>query len=241
MHRSPYRRDGSGRYGDWKARLVRGTLCHVDVNVSQRAKLSHRVLLRSFLILVVVSVAGCRGGGGTMTPIYDPATRELIRLDYDTNGDGRVDVRTYMAGGRPVRLEGDQDGDGKLDRWEYYGPDGALLKLGTSSARDGVEDTWLFQSGGADRRIEIATGRDGIVDRFEFYAGPDLVRVETDANRDGVIDHWEQYDHGNLSRLSMDDERHPGKPVRRLTYAEGREPLLEVDVNGDGNFKPAAR
>ena len=45
-----------------------------------------------------------------MTPIYDPATRELVRLDYDINGDGRIDVRTYMAGGRPVRLEGGAQG-----------------------------------------------------------------------------------------------------------------------------------
>mgnify|MGYP006291536115 CR=1 FL=1 len=86
-----------------------------------------------------------------------------------------------MAGGRPVRLEGDQDGDGKLDRWEYYAPDGSLVKLGTSTARDGVEDTWLYENG-TDRRIEMSTARDGVVDRFEFYKGTELVRVETDTN-----------------------------------------------------------
>ena len=130
--------------------------------------------------------------------------------------------------------------DGKLDRWEYYAPDGSLVKLGTSSARDGVEDTWLYENG-TDRRIEMSTARDGVVDRFEFYKGTELVRVETDTNRDGVVDHWEQYEHGNLSVLSMDDERHPGRPVRRLIYAAGAEPRLEVDVNGDGNFTRATR
>ncbi len=174
------------------------------------------------------------------TPIYDRATRELIRLDYDADGDGRVDVRTYMAAGRPVRLEGDQDRDGRLDRWEYYNPDGSLLKIGASSRRDGIEDTWLFQAG-ADRRMEMATGRDGVVDRVEYYEGPALARVETDADRDGVMDHWEEYEEGNLRVLLMDDEQHPGRPVRRLTYRADAEPLLELDEDGDGTFEPVAR
>ena len=74
--------------------VLRDTLCDVAVNVSQRAKLSSRVVRRSVLIFFAIAGVACRGGGSTMTPIYDPATRELIRLDYDINGDGRIDVRT---------------------------------------------------------------------------------------------------------------------------------------------------
>lgn len=192
------------------------------------------------LSAAVLVVPGCAADEGTVTPVYDPATRELVRLDYDVDRDGRVDVRTFMASGRPVRLEGDQDRDGKVDRWEYYGPDGQLLKLGTSSGRDGVEDTWLYQTGTA-RRIEMSTGRDGVVDRFEYYDGPRLTRVETDVNRDGTIDHWEEYDGGDLRVLRMDDDQHPGRPVRRLTYRDDAEPLLELDLDGDGVFQAAGR
>lgn len=211
-----------------------------DVRVIQRAKLSLSVLLSVTITSSIMSFAGCAGDDrpGKVIPVYDPATRELQRLDYDVDEDGRIDVRTFMANGKPVRLEGDQDRDGKVDRWEYYGPSGDLVKLGTSSARDGVEDTWLFQAG-QDRRMEMSTARDGVVDRFEFYRGPDLVRVETDVNRDGTIDHWEEYERGDLRVLRMDDEQHPGRPVRRLTYRDGAEPLLEVDPDGDGVFVPA--
>jgi len=170
-----------------------------------------------------------------VTPVYDPATRDLVRIDYDVDNDGTVDVRTFMVAGKAVRLEGDQDRDGKVDRWEYYGPAGELLKLGTSSGRDGIEDTWLYQDG-LSRRMEISTARDGVVDRFEYYEGSQLIRVETDANRDGTIDHWEDYDQGDLRVLRMDDEAHPGRPVRRLTYRTDAEPILEVDLDGDGVF-----
>lgn len=206
-----------------------------DAGVVQMPILSLCVTLIA-LIFSSAALAGCAAEGGTVTPVYDPGTRDLVRLDYDVDRDGRVDVRTFMAGGEPVRLEGDQDRDGKVDRWEYYGPGGQLLKLGTSSGRDGVEDTWLYQTGTA-RRIEMSTGRDGVVDRFEYYEGPRLLRVETDVNRDGTVDHWEEYDGGDLRVLRMDDDQHPGRPVRRLTYRDGAEPLLEFDLDGDGVFQ----
>jgi len=210
----------------------------IDFCVSQRAKLSLRVMMNMLLLASFAISTGCARSEGKVTPVYDPATRDLVRLDYDVDNDGRVDVRTFMVAGKPTRLEGDQDKDGKVDRWEYYGPGGELLKLGTASGRDGIEDTWLYQAG-RSRRMEISTARDGMVDRFEYYDDTQLVRVETDANRDGTIDHWEEYDHGNLRVLRMDDEAHPGRPVRRLTYHEGAEPLLEVDPDGDGVFEKA--
>lgn len=210
-----------------------------DVIVSQRAKLSYNVVLCSCFVVQLFLLGGC-ARDGDMTPIYDPVSRELIRLDYDVNGDGRVDVRTFMEHGRPARLEGDQDGDGRVDRWEYYGADGQLVKLGTSSQRDGIEDTWLYQAG-TTRRIEMSTTRDGVVDRTEYYEGSQLVRVESDSNHDGKVDHWEDYEQGNLRVLRMDDDAHPGRPVRRLTYREQGEPLLEVDFDGDGEFQPAGR
>ncbi|MGE3404802.1 MAG: hypothetical protein AB7K63_19605 [Vicinamibacterales bacterium] len=194
----------------------------------------------ALLLGTSAALPGCAADEGRVTPIYDPATRDLVRLDYDIDRDGRVDVRTFLANGRPVRLEGDQDRDGKVDRWEYYGADGQLLKLGTSSGRDGVEDTWLYQTG-STRRIEMSTGRDGVIDRIEHYDGTRLARVETDVNRDGTVDHWEEYEGGDLRVLSMDDDQHPGRPVRRLTYRDGAEPLLEVDLDGDGEFQAAVR
>lgn len=207
--------------------------------VSQGAKLCSRVLHGMVFVAGVVA-AGCAADEGRMTPVYDPATRDLIRLDYDVNNDGRVDVRTFMANGRAVRLEGDQDGDGRLDRWEYYDRNQQLIKLGTSTERDGIEDTWLYQSGDA-RRVETSTARDGVVDRWEYYQAAQLMRVEMDTNRDGRVDHWEQYDGKGLTAVLMDDAQHPGRPVRRLVYGTGDVPVLELDEDGDGVFVPVTR
>ncbi len=219
-------------------RLMDGFL--YDSYVSQRAKLSLRVIMKSVVLASAICLIGCAAGEGKMTPVYDPATRDLIRLDYDVNNDGRVDVRTFMANGRPVRLEGDQDGDGRLDRWEYYDQNERLIKLGTSTERDGIEDTWLYQAGDT-KRVETATARDGVVDRWEFYQGSRLTRVEMDTNRDGRVDHWEHYEGGALTSVLMDDAQNPGRPVRRLVYGTGDAPVLETDEDGDGVFVPVPR
>ena len=213
-------------------RLVKGF--SLDPYVCQRAKLSSNVTIILVAMASAVALSAC-ADEGRMTPVYDPVTRDLIRLDYDVNSDGRVDVRTFMASGRPVRLEGDQDGDGRLDRWEYYDQNERLIKLGTSTERDGIEDTWLYQSGDT-RRIDTSTARDGVVDRWEFYQASRLTRVEMDTNRDGRVDYWEHYEGGALASVLMDDARHPGRPVSRLVYGTGDAPVLETDEDGDGVF-----
>ena len=219
-------------------RLVTGLW--YDLYVSQRAKLSLGVVIRSSVLASAVCLSSCAADQGKMTAVYDPSTRDLIRLDYDVNNDGRVDVRTFMANGRPVRLEGDQDGDGRLDRWEYYDQTERLIKLGTSTERDGIEDTWLYQAGDT-KRVETATARDGVVDRWEFYQGSRLTRVEMDTNKDGRVDHWEHYVGGKLTSVQMDDPEHPGRPVRRLLYGTGDAPTIETDEDGDGVFVPVTR
>src|SRR5258706_14186597 len=102
-----------------------------------------------------------------VTPVYDPAGT-IRRLDYDTDRDGRIDMRAYLENGRTVRIEADGNGDGVVDRWEYYRADGQLDRLGTSSESDGVEDTWVVQSGD-QRRGGIATRPDGGGDPHECH------------------------------------------------------------------------
>src|SRR5436190_20441796 len=45
---------------------------------------------------------------------------KLRRLDYDRNGNGRIDTVATMDGTRIVRIEIDSDENGSVDRWEYY-------------------------------------------------------------------------------------------------------------------------
>lgn len=135
-----------------------------------------------------------------VTAQYSPDTGRLIRLEVDTNKNGRIDAWTYMDGTRIDRIEIDRDENGTIDRWEHY-IDNKLTRVGTSTRGDGVEDQWAFQS---------AQGH--------------LERVETDSDRDGRVDKWENFDAPHkpggppiLRAVSMDPDS-GGKPTRRLLY-----------------------
>lgn len=188
-------------------------------SVSERAKLYAAPLrggVATFAALVAVSLAGgC--ARERVTPVYDPDTRTVTRLDYDADGDGRIDMRSYLQDGRGARLEADGNRDGRVDRWEYYRPDGQLDRLGTSSQGDGREDTWVVQDSN-QMRVDISTRRDGVADRQEFHQQGVLVRAEMDTDFDGRADQWQRFENGKLRELLVDTER-SGRPDRRLLYA----------------------
>jgi hypothetical protein len=153
-----------------------------------------------------------------VTPVYD-ASGAIKRIDYDTDRDGRIDMRSYLANGQTVRIEADGNGDGVVDRWEYYGAGGELARLGTSSESDGVEDTWVVQTGD-QMRVDISTRRDGVADRHELHEHGITVRAEQDTNGDGRIDQWQRFERGKLRELLIDTTQASGRPDRRLVYAE---------------------
>jgi hypothetical protein len=187
-------------------------------SVSERAELYARAASQSFAIVCALS-AGLLASDCArerVLPVYDPDSRTITRLDYDSDTDGRIDIRSYLQNGRGARLEADGNGDGRVDRWEYYRPDGQLDRLGTSSQGDGREDTWVVQRGN-QMRVDISTRRDGVVDRHEFHENGVLVRAEQDIDLDGRIDQWQQFEQGRLRELLVDTER-SGRPDRRLLY-----------------------
>ena len=185
------------------------------------------------------------GCGGTDTnqprPVYDQRTRQLVRLDWDANGDGRIEHRTYFADGIAVRTEVDDNRDGIVDRWEYVDRSAAVSRIGTSSANDGLEDTWTGPAGAdGETRIERAQYRDGSIDRIEVVRGDTLISAEEDANRDGVADKWETWSEGALREAAYDTSFSRGRPDRRLLYHDGRFVHLESDTDGDGQFERLA-
>ena len=102
---------------------------------------------------------------------YDPKTGRLKRLDADVNKNGRIETFSYWDATRLFRIEIDQDEDGRIDRWEHYDANRNMIRVGSSSKDDEVEDTWAFPDAkGFLARVDTDTDRDGVVDKRETYA-----------------------------------------------------------------------
>jgi hypothetical protein len=193
-------------------------------------------------LALIASACDRRGDEGRkrLTPEYDKVTGKLSLLQYDSNGNGKVDTWSYMDGARVVRIEIDKDEDGKIDRWEYYGPDQKLEKIGSSRGQDGKEDAWSYPGpDGTIARIDVSTRRDGRVTRVEHYQQDILVAAEEDSDEDGTMDKWETYEGDRLTSVAF-DTRHRGTPDRRLIYGADGTARIEVDEKGDGHFVTAA-
>lgn len=216
----------------------------------RQAALSDEV--RALLIASAVAVCTCAcdvpastatGSGGSvrpeiavkrtdrLEPEYDKSGR-LQKLQYDRNGDGKVDTWGYMNGARVVRVEVDENGDGAVDRWEFHRaapPEGAGARTPGAGAA-GPEKTV--------ERIERATRFDGQVSRREYFDNGTLTKIEEDTDGNGKVDKWETYTGGALSLMALDTSGR-GAPDRRLIYrADGSLDRIEEDPTGSGTFRP---
>jgi hypothetical protein len=174
-------------------------------------------------ISVAFAVAAFNGCGDApreerVQAAYDKTTGKLSQLTVDVAKDGKPNITSYMDGSKFLRIEIDTNEDGKVDRWEYYGADQKLERVGFSRANDGIADAWAFhRPDGSIERVEVSTKRDGKPNRTEFYEKGALARAEEDTNGDGRVDKWEQYESGALVSASFDTTR-SGKPTTTIDY-----------------------
>lgn len=175
------------------------------------------VLTVGAIVLAAAIWRGLSGAGQARAvhATYDPKTGKLTRIDYDADGDGRIETWAYMNGTVVLRIEIDKNEDGRLDRWEYYTPDQKLQKVGISRADNGRPDEWMYEDHGR------------------------LVRVETDNDGDGRVDQWEQYEDGHVASVAFDTTGR-GRPDRRLVYGpDGSLAGVDVDPTGSGHWQKA--
>ncbi len=193
------------------------------------------VRVRSTALAVILAAAACgpstpaaapTGTGPAATPSYDQQNGRLSELDFDRNGDGKIDTRAMMDGVLVKSIEIDRDGDGKADRWEYYEP----VTVGAVPA--GSPDGHSIIT-----RAEEANGPTSRITRREFYEQGLVVRVEEDTNADGRVDKWETYQGGLIATVDL-DLSHRGRPEQRFVYRQdGSLDHVEADARGDGTFK----
>ena len=164
------------------------------------------MLIRVLAFAFAVVCTGCArvDPGAPISPAYDPDTGRLIRLDYDSNRDGRPDMAASMEGATVRVVEIDADHDGLVDRWEYFEPPG---NASGSAKGDSPQPA----------RIERVSRRGTIIVRREGYEAGELAWVREDRDADGRVDRWETYAAGALSTVDLDTTG-SGRPDRRLRY-----------------------
>jgi hypothetical protein len=193
------------------------------------------------VLLVTLLASGCGGRGGLppeLPPvikgpdgreyrlldrgkykgIYDQWGR-LQRIDYDSNGDGKIDHVAHHDGEKsPHQLDIDEDFDGRFDRWEEYDPAGRLTKVGVSRRHTGAPDLWLTPGpGDQPLKKEYDDNGDMRVDRTEHLRAGLVMRVELDTDGDGRVDRWQNWSTGRLSEEDFDTNA-DGQADRRLVY-----------------------
>ncbi len=142
---------------------------------------------------------------GPHTPIWG-ADGELIRIEYDRNGDGEPDQIAHHTGARlPALVEDDDDFDGNTDRWAEYDAAGRLERIGVSRSGADAPDVWIYPDSQGNPRRRAYDG-DGDIERAEVLSAGRVVQVEVDANGDGKIDRWQVWDGDRLQSEALDTD-----------------------------------
>jgi O-antigen ligase len=122
--------------------------------------------------------AACGGAAPTLPVVqgeYATDTGRLLLLTYDTDGDGRADVRCRMAGARLQSIDIDANADGTFERREVYTAAGTLESVRVLEAGDGRPEAWT----------QATTARDSLLSRdrriVEAAVGVPAVRPARDA------------------------------------------------------------
>jgi hypothetical protein len=223
---------------------IGGRHCRAELGKKQKLCRSGGLVVGAIVLFDLIVGVGCISRRAEepkkrIEPVYDQATGKLKQLQYDSDGDGRIDTWCFMDGSRVVRIEVDENEDGKIDRWEHYDVLGHLEKTGFSRSGDGFEDAWSYSnSDGSIDRVEISTKHDSRVTRIERYRNGVLASAEEDTDGDGKVDRWETYDGDRLTSVAY-DTRHLGVPDRRIVYDPDHGARVEVAEKGDGRFVAA--
>ena len=207
-------------------------------------------LLCAALVLMTVSVAGCKGRGGSdgtgdgttpeeeevLTSMEDRVRCESqapVTHGIDVNNDGRAAIQHPTAGGRMVCIEIDMNFDGRVDITRFFEADGTtVLREEHDYDFDGRLDEIAYYAGGVIRRKELDTTFDHRVDTWMWCEAGFVSRAQRDRHNRGRADVWETYAEGMLSEAHYDDNN-DGRVEKWEFFRNGT--LVEVRYDLDNN------
>jgi hypothetical protein len=135
-------------------------------------------------------------GDGRMdvTYFYRPGAEVAHRVDADNNYDDRVDsVALYDAVGNITGHRFDNDFDGVMEGQSTF-RNGQLVESRTDLDNNGVHDLTSTYEHGVLVRERYFDERSGQIARVNYYEAGVLVRSESDPDRDGVMETMRTYD-----------------------------------------------
>ena len=187
----------------------------------------------------------------------------LVKLEADTDGDGRMDSFQYYEEGVVVRLERDTDRDGRIDErtvmtngirssQERLNAGGEVTGTVTFDGRDrpsrwqrdttgdGRADTVSLYEEGELRSVTRDTTGDGRVNVREGYRGGVIRERASDTDGDGTMETVRMYRNGELYRQEQDGDGNGSAEVV-TEYRDGMAVSEKRDTNNDGAFDVLVR
>ena len=166
----------------------------------------------------------------------------LVRVEKDTNYDGRIDTWDHYEEGRLTRRISDANHDGLPDTWVRYRGAHMIERI-VDRDRDGVQDAFFTYQQGSLVEERHDSNNDGEIDLVTTYESRTRVATREDRNGDGRTDTWTTYqvsDGHEVPKRVERDTTADGKPDVFETYAgvdgEAVLTLREEDANGDGTI-----
>jgi len=207
---------------------------YTQTNDSSKIK-DHPVLVRGVLLLAVISLTACGGGGGskksptdtgsdiTITEGGDQSLEDLLGLadedDTDTDGDGVADINDaapnddQVAGIITVRRDiGTVQGDGgtEIVRFSTYG---LLRDRTTDEDSDGIPEAI-----------------------YSYNSNRQLISLQLDSNDDGIIDQSYNYAYDSSLRTSEIAAGDTDNYTKTHFYTSGIQQRTDTDLESDDSI-----
>jgi hypothetical protein len=172
------------------------------------------------------------GDGSPDHWVYRDDNGRPVRELFDENGDARADRTVWLdpVSGRPVRLEEDSNLDGKLDTWVEY-ENAEMARQRRDLNYDGQPDQWSYYADGKLVRQETDLDGDGFRNRESLYRAGHLAKEREDRNGDGRFDLVTLYDAEERVARRDEDRDGDGRIDSRSIFENGK--LVRREVVSD--------
>ena len=128
---------------------------------------------------------------------------KVVRIEENSNGDGKPDTFSYFENGQLVRKEVDRKHTGKIDLWGYY-QEGRLIKQEEDLQGDGKVSRVVYFHGDEVIRREEDTAHRGRMDMIEFFSVGRVTKRLRDTKGTGKWDTVYYFEDNQLVREERD-------------------------------------